>query len=234
MSVSAHGARREIEAGETEAAAPERPVAVPQDRGNLLIELALAYAKPNPLRLFQAGWWAARGLGHLQARLTERNPRERPAIRADAGDIVMVAAAPVGATPRAGFPRQGSGETIGHLVRSLRLHQWTKNLLVFVPIVLAGQLTDRGSLTDTVIAFFALCIIASSTYLINDMWDMADDRRHWSKRHRPIASGRLPVTMAAATVPVGIAIGFTLAAMASTAVVLLLAAYQAAMLLGVL
>lgn len=177
----------------------------------MLVESTLAYAKPNPLRLFRTGWWAIKGLDHLQRRLSEQSPL---------GGIAAIR--------RTGTGSLQTGLVSGELVKSLRLHQWTKNLLVFVPIVLAGQFTDMTALTDTVIAFFALSIVASSTYLINDMWDLADDRRHWSKRHRPLASGRLPVTMAAATVPFGISIGFCLAAMASTAVVLLLAAYLAA------
>lgn len=221
MSVTAQEGRREADA--SDAAAPEGHVPPPRDRGNLLIEHTLAYVKPNPLRLLQTGWWATKGLDHLQIRLAEQSP---PGAAQEAGTDIGVPRDSFAATPRAIFPQQ-TGMPYGHLARSLRLHQWTKNLLVFVPIVLAGQLTDLAALTDTVIAFLALCMVASSTYLINDMWDLADDRLHWSKCHRPLASGRLPVTMAAATVPFGITIGFALAAMASTAVVLLLAAYLA-------
>ena len=77
--------------------------------------------------------------------------------------------------------------------RSLRLHQCVKNLIVFVPLILGGRLTDLAEAVNTVVAFVALTCIASGTYLINDVWDIAEDRKHWSKRYRPIAAGRLAV-----------------------------------------
>src|SRR4051812_17971868 len=79
------------------------------------------------------------------------------------------------------------------LVRGLRFHQWVKNLLVVAPIVLAGRLTDVSALRNTAVAFLAIGLIASATYLLNDTWDLADDRAHWSKRYRPLASGRLSI-----------------------------------------
>ena len=99
-----------------------------------------------------------------------------------------------------------------NLLQSLRLHQWVKNLLVFAPIVLGGQLGDMPALLATVAAFFALGLVASSTYLLNDILDVADDRRHWSKRERPIADGRLPASTAAAWACVGLAAGLAIAA----------------------
>ena len=87
-----------------------------------------------------------------------------------------------------------------------------KNLLVFAPIVLGGQLGDMPALLATVAAFFALGLAASSTYLLNDILDVADDRRHWSKRERPIADGRLPASTAAASAVVGLAAGLAIAA----------------------
>jgi 4-hydroxybenzoate polyprenyltransferase len=99
-----------------------------------------------------------------------------------------------------------------NLLQSLRLHQWAKNLLVFAPIVLGGQLGDMPALLATVAAFFALGLAASSTYLLNDILDVVDDRRHWSKRERPIADGRLPASTAAAWACVGLAAGLAIAA----------------------
>jgi 4-hydroxybenzoate polyprenyltransferase len=132
----------------------------------------------------------------------------------------------VAATAAAPMHRQAASLS-RDMLKSLRLHQWSKNFLVFAPIILAGQFTDVGALVDTLFAFFALCMVASSTYLVNDIRDLEDDRRHWSKCRRPLASGRVSVAMAAATVPIGITIGFSMAAMASTAVVLTLMAYLA-------
>lgn len=111
------------------------------------------------------------------------------------------------------------------LLASLRLHQWVKNLLVFAPIVLGGQLGDMRSLLATVAAFFALGLVASSTYLINDILDVADDRRHWSKRERPIAKGLLSASAAAVWAGVGLAAGLALAASISLPVLGVLLLY---------
>lgn len=97
------------------------------------------------------------------------------------------------------------------LVKSLRLHQWTKNLLVFAPFILGGELDEAGAWLATAVAFLALGLVASSTYLVNDILDVADDRRHWSKRRRPIASGLLPVSMAALCAAAGLTAGLALA-----------------------
>jgi 4-hydroxybenzoate polyprenyltransferase len=101
------------------------------------------------------------------------------------------------------------------LARSLRLHQCVKNLMVFVPVVLGGRLTDLPEVFNTVLAFVALTCIASGTYLINDVWDVAEDRKHWSKRFRPIAAGRLAVTTALCAALVCISIGVALGFLAS-------------------
>ena len=82
--------------------------------------------------------------------------------------------------------------------RSMRPHQWLKNLLVFVPVALSvGELGPRD-IGNAVLAFACLCLLTSGTYLVNDLFDMDADRRHPRKRGRPIASGDLPVAPAAA------------------------------------
>lgn len=113
------------------------------------------------------------------------------------------------------FPRRPLWKS---LIRSLRPHQWAKNALVFVPLVLSGKLSDPAALAATGIAFMAMNIVASATYLINDLVDLADDRRHWSKRERPLASGRLPLLAGLVMIPVGLAAGFGLAALSGMAV----------------
>jgi 4-hydroxybenzoate polyprenyltransferase/phosphoserine phosphatase len=76
------------------------------------------------------------------------------------------------------------------LARALRLHQWMKNVLVFVPIVAAHQ--ARGLLlAHAVLAFIAFSLCASSVYLLNDLVDLPHDRAHPTKRRRPFASGAL-------------------------------------------
>jgi 4-hydroxybenzoate polyprenyltransferase len=76
------------------------------------------------------------------------------------------------------------------LAKALRVHQWAKNALIFVP-VLAGHRLGANTLLDSVLAFVAFSLCASSVYLLNDMLDLVADRHHHSKCHRPFAAGRL-------------------------------------------
>lgn len=81
-------------------------------------------------------------------------------------------------------------------VQAMRPHQWVKNLLVFAALLFTAQFTNPTLVWQTVLGFFALCLTASSIYLVNDILDCERDRHHPKKQHRPIASGRLPVPMA--------------------------------------
>ena len=82
------------------------------------------------------------------------------------------------------------------LAKALRPHQWSKNLLVFVPIITANQLTNVTAWGAAALAFAAFCAIASSIYIINDLTDLAADRAHPRKRRRPFASGTVPLSPA--------------------------------------
>ena len=82
------------------------------------------------------------------------------------------------------------------LLESMRPRQWTKNLFVFPAIVFAQRLSDRGAVEWTLAAFIIFCFLSSSVYIVNDIADAEQDRRHPTKRNRPIASGRLPVAIA--------------------------------------
>ena len=79
---------------------------------------------------------------------------------------------------------------------ALRPRQWVKNLLVFAVPLAAGKLTNRDVLADTLVAFACFCAVASATYLVNDVRDVASDRVHPTKRFRPIAAGDLSVPVA--------------------------------------
>ncbi|WP_129572358.1 UbiA family prenyltransferase [Caballeronia glathei] len=76
-------------------------------------------------------------------------------------------------------------------IREMRVYQWVKNLLIFVPLLASHRFTERDTVIAEVIAFFAFSFCASAVYLLNDMLDLDADRRHTSKRNRPFASGQL-------------------------------------------
>lgn len=78
-------------------------------------------------------------------------------------------------------------------IRSLRPHQWLKNLLVFVPLVAAQEAGDFGPTLNALLAFIAFSLAASAVYVLNDLLDLPSDRKHERKRMRPFASGTLSV-----------------------------------------
>ncbi len=96
--------------------------------------------------------------------------------------------------------------------RALRLHQWAKNLLVFVPLILAHQYRNPSAVLHSLCAFVALSCVASATYLINDLSDLRSDRLHRTKKNRPLASGDLSIAQGLAAVAVLIALGAVIAA----------------------
>ena len=77
--------------------------------------------------------------------------------------------------------------------RALRLHQWAKNLLVFIPVIAGHKLGDLPVLTRALLGVVAFCFCASSVYVINDLLDLESDRAHPTKRKRPFAAGQLSV-----------------------------------------
>jgi 4-hydroxybenzoate polyprenyltransferase len=84
------------------------------------------------------------------------------------------------------------------LLLSLRPAQWTKNLLVFAGLLFGRRLFDLPSVAAAVSAFAVFCALSGVVYLVNDIVDRDSDRRHPLKAQRPIASGALPVSIAAA------------------------------------
>ena len=85
----------------------------------------------------------------------------------------------------------GPVATFGTLRRALRVEQWVKNLLVFVPLLMAREVAEVGLYDDALVAFFAFSLCASAVYILNDLTDLEADRRHETKRHRPFAAGDL-------------------------------------------
>ena len=90
------------------------------------------------------------------------------------------------------------------ILKAIRTHQWAKNALLFLPLLMSHQISVQ-SLTRAVIAFFCFSFIASANYLVNDLLDIENDRRHFKKRFRPFAAGDLDVTLGAAIAVLAIA-----------------------------
>jgi 4-hydroxybenzoate polyprenyltransferase/phosphoserine phosphatase len=83
----------------------------------------------------------------------------------------------------------------------LRVHQWLKNLLLFVPLFAAHQLTNPDTWLALILAFCSFSLCASSAYIANDLLDLESDRRHPRKCNRPFASGLVPAWMGVVLAP---------------------------------
>jgi 4-hydroxybenzoate polyprenyltransferase len=106
----------------------------------------------------------------------------------------------------------GSGRaTLRDWAEALRLHQWLKNLLIFVPLLAAHRYTEWRLMADLALAFLCFGLCASSVYLLNDLLDLRDDRHHATKRSRPLPAGRLPIQSGLAAIPVLLVAAFGLA-----------------------
>jgi 4-hydroxybenzoate polyprenyltransferase len=97
------------------------------------------------------------------------------------------------------------------IFKAIRLHQWVKNILIFVPLLLAHTLTARSAI-QAMIAFFSFSLCASATYIVNDLLDIEADRRHPRKRLRPFAAGDLSVIAGVAISATFLGVGVTWAA----------------------
>ncbi|MFO7973727.1 MAG: UbiA family prenyltransferase [Candidatus Hydrogenedentota bacterium] len=80
---------------------------------------------------------------------------------------------------------------IGCVLRAFRPHQWTKNTLVFLPLLLAQRWAEWHTWATAAVAFGVFCLAASGVYVVNDILDIEADRKHPSKKHRPFAAGTL-------------------------------------------
>jgi 4-hydroxybenzoate polyprenyltransferase len=89
-----------------------------------------------------------------------------------------------------------SNNMLGNILRGLRVHQWLKNILIFVPLLVSGLYMDGAAIFDSFVAFFLFSLLASATYVLNDLNDLDADRAHPRKKFRPIASGDWPIANA--------------------------------------
>ena len=112
--------------------------------------------------------------------------------------------------------RIGSDEISGavflrDVVRALRPLQWAKNLLLFVPLALTPHAVgDQARQLAVLLAFVCFSLCASAGYVLNDLLDLRADRQHPTKRHRPFASGALPIPLGIALIALLLALGLGL------------------------
>ncbi len=90
----------------------------------------------------------------------------------------------------------------------LRLHQWIKNVLLFVPLLASHRASDTSSLLAALLGFVFFGLCASSVYVLNDLIDLSADRRHRTKRFRPFASGEISIASGLMAVPILLVIAF--------------------------
>lgn len=110
-------------------------------------------------------------------------------------------------------------------VRALRIHQWLKNLLIFVPLLTAFSFLDLSKVATLTLAFIAFSLAASATYIGNDLWDLENDREHPRKRTRAFASARLSIVQGLAVAGVLLLLGLGLACAVSVDFLLMLCLY---------
>ncbi|MBN1770772.1 MAG: decaprenyl-phosphate phosphoribosyltransferase [Deltaproteobacteria bacterium] len=84
------------------------------------------------------------------------------------------------------------------IFRTLRPHQWVKNVFVLAPLVFSRHLGEHGITLRAVAAMLVFCLLSGSVYAINDVLDAEKDRAHPTKRNRPVASGKVPPRVASA------------------------------------
>ncbi len=102
--------------------------------------------------------------------------------------------------------------SFSHWSKLLRMHQWIKNFLIFVPLISAQQIYNIQLLSKLIVGYAAFCLCSSAVYLINDLLDLKNDRKHPQKRYRPLAAAIIPIStgvlLALALTITSISLGF--------------------------
>ena len=102
---------------------------------------------------------------------------------------------------------QSNRSLLASYLKLVRVHQWVKNLLIFLPIIAAHQL-DKNNILSSFLGFLSFSFIASSVYILNDCLDLEADRSHPRKRLRPLAAGDLSIANGLTLLPVLMLAGF--------------------------
>jgi 4-hydroxybenzoate polyprenyltransferase len=111
------------------------------------------------------------------------------------------------------------------LLKGLRIHQWVKNLLIFLPLIASHNIYNINLWISSFAAFLVFSLTASSVYLLNDLSDLESDRTHRSKKKRPLASGDLLILHALIIIPFLLTIALTLGLALATNFALVLGIY---------
>jgi 4-hydroxybenzoate polyprenyltransferase len=133
----------------------------------------------------------------------------REAILVNASKSVEAAARRTSPVTRV-FERKGT--TLGATIRSLRLYQWVKNLLIFVPAFTSHQAVYWAVLYKLAITFLAFGLCASGVYVCNDLLDLEEDRRHRTKKNRPFATGQVQIRTGVIVSAISLSLGLGLSA----------------------
>jgi len=96
---------------------------------------------------------------------------------------------------------------IAYILQSMRIYQWTKNLVLFAGLIFTLKFLDPAYVRDTVLGFLLFSLAVSGMYILNDILDVERDRLHVTKRDRPIAAGKVPLGVAAAWAALFLALG---------------------------
>lgn len=124
----------------------------------------------------------------------------RGAILCDVTREVASAVAESGTPVLAQFSRPAP--SLFSWLHAIRLHQWSKNALLFVPLFVGHAFQDPSKIMASLFGFLLLSVLVSGTYLLNDFSDLSADRRHPTKRTRYFASGNLPLALGLVVAPI--------------------------------
>jgi len=116
-------------------------------------------------------------------------------------------------------------DKLKNIVIEMRPKQWVKNLLVFAALAFSENLRSKISILNSLLTFASFCLVASSVYVVNDIFDRERDRLHPEKKNRPIARGEISPAQAWILAAVLFVLGFLLASQLNWQVLAILAAY---------
>ena len=151
--------------------------------------------------------------------------KARSAVLVGVGDSTRRAVAAMGCDIELDLATEHRG--LHDWLRLMRVHQWSKNLLLFVPLVLGHAFLNLTAVVSVIVGFVAMSLAASGTYIFNDISDIASDRLHPTKRSRPIARGAIDAGPAFGVAVLLIGVGLALMAARSLPAAGLLVAYLA-------